>query len=132
VKNVVKESVMLELQPNVTRLTFRAGDQTYAHSFQMFQSIDPDRHRITVGSVKLEIMLYKQNSVHWKQFLSCEKVEEPIAYPSSSKVKHDWDHLEREAEKMTAEEPESVEAFFQNLYSGASEESKRAMMKSFV
>lgn len=60
--------------------------------------------------------------------------KDSLAYPSSSKIKHDWAALERSAEltKEGEEEPQSVDHFFKQLYANADEGTRRAMAKSFV
>jgi len=59
----------------------------------------------------------------------------PPAYPSSSKVKKSWDKVENDVvAESKAEKPEgeaALQDLFQTLYRDASDETKRAMNKSF-
>lgn len=59
----------------------------------------------------------------------------PPTYPSSSKVKKSWDKVENDVvEEIKAEKPEgeaALQNLFQTLYKDASDETKRAMNKSF-
>lgn len=58
------------------------------------------------------------------------------AYPTSSTKKHDWDKLEAEVKKEEEEEKLEGDAalnkLFQKIYGQGSEETRRAMNKSFV
>ena len=77
----------------------------------------------------------KATPIEWK---SLEVVVEPVpsqaplSYPSSAKQKHNWDALDKEASEALSKEKESIDAFFQKIYANANEDTKRAMMKSFV
>merc|ERR1711869_139526 len=56
-------------------------------------------------------------------------------YPSSNKAKKNWNEIEKDAEKeLEGEKPEGDEALnklFRDIYGNASEETRRAMNKSF-
>lgn len=85
--------------------------------------------------MKLVISLAKASDETWR---ALERTESPsatgddrLAYPSSARIKHDWDKLDR-TEETSAEEPQSVDQFFKKLYADASEDTRRAMVKSFV
>ncbi|CCH44766.1 Suppressor of G2 allele of SKP1 [Wickerhamomyces ciferrii] len=60
-----------------------------------------------------------------------EEISKPsgIAYPSSAKNARDWSKFEIEDDD---EEEGGEDAFFKKIYAGASEEGKRAMMKSYL
>ena len=45
--------------------------------------------------------------------------------------KKDWNKIERDIEKEEENEKGDVDKFFQKIYANATEEQKRAMMKSF-
>lgn len=59
-----------------------------------------------------------------------------VAYPSSAPKKHDWDKLEAQVKKEEEEEKLEGDAalnqLFQKIYGQGSEETRRAMNKSFV
>ncbi|RUS70699.1 hypothetical protein EGW08_021542 [Elysia chlorotica] len=110
--------------------------------------IDPQQAVTKVMSTKVEIKLKKSEGVQWKK-LEGEPQEEaeilPAAaappapeapsYPSSSHHTRNWDKLA--AEVTEEEKNEKLEGdaalnqFFQKIYADASDDTKRAMMKSF-
>ena len=61
---------------------------------------------------------------------------DPRAYPSSSHYTRNWDKLGKEAEEEEKKDKKEGDAalneLFQKIYSDGTEETRRAMMKSFV
>jgi len=56
-----------------------------------------------------------------------------VTYPSSSKKKTNWDEVEKTIKKQEEEEPdESVNNLFTKIYSAGDDDTKKAMMKSYV
>lgn len=54
-------------------------------------------------------------------------------YPSSSRLKHNWEDFDKSISKADAGgEPETPDDFFRKLYAGAGDDTRRAMMKSFI
>lgn len=54
-------------------------------------------------------------------------------YPSSARIKHNWEEFDKPNFSADAgEEPQTPDDFFRKLYAGASDETRRAMMKSFI
>lgn len=99
-------------------------------------TIVPAECSVRVTPMKLVVSLKKATPENqWTTLEVCRGEEEAssLAYPSSSKIKHDWAALERSAELATGEEePQSVDHFFKKLYANADEGTRRAMAKSFV
>lgn len=120
------------------------GEEPYRLQLRLFGKIKGCRHEVL--STKVEIRLAKAELIHWT---SLEYSKEPIvpqrinvasaaqkpSYPSS-KNKVDWDKVEAEVKKQEKEEKLEGDAalndFFQKLYGDADEDTRRAMMKSFV
>lgn len=73
----------------------------------------------------------------WKvlEKVSAAPVASGPSYPTSNKKKHNWDKLNTELDKQfEKEKPEGDEALnklFKQIYKGADENTRRAMMKSF-
>uniref|UniRef100_A0A095A2T4 Protein SGT1 A n=1 Tax=Schistosoma haematobium TaxID=6185 RepID=A0A095A2T4_SCHHA len=53
------------------------------------------------------------------------------SYPSSSKSAHDWNKIDKEAAEIEGEE-DPLNKLFRNIYENASDETRRAMIKSFT
>ncbi|KAI8930187.1 SGS domain-containing protein [Entophlyctis helioformis] len=54
------------------------------------------------------------------------------SYPSSSRKKHDWNEIERGVEEDKPEGEQALNALFQQIFKDANEDTRRAMMKSYV
>lgn len=83
----------------------------------------------------MEIHLHKAEPKTWKSLEIDEKIppsEQPANYPSSAKQQHDWAKLEAEIKTQKLDSSGTVEEFFQKLYADATDDTKRAMIKSFV
>lgn len=81
----------------------------------------PETAKIDQGKIKIEITLKKRENVQWKQPLEEEEKTKPL-YQKWREVK-----IDEEEEKQ-----EGFEAFVQKMYKDAPEETKRALMKSFI
>ena len=114
------------------------------------KAIDPVKSSYEVLSTKLSMKLAKVSSgLKWhslevQQEDTASPIADPvpkqkaIAYPTSSRTgAKNWDVLEREAIKDAEawEKPEgdaAANALFRDLYKNASDDARRAMMKSYV
>lgn len=79
----------------------------------------------------------KSKAGQWKHLESAPTADEQptLEYPSSARIKHDWGSEWTDTSTVGEEgEPanESADEFFKKLYANATEDTKRAMMKSFV
>ena len=86
---------------------------------------------IVVSSVKMEIKLGKASAEQWIALLPTDPVpseDAPQNYPSSHIGHHNWDHID-EAEDVAKDK--NINTFFQSVFENASDDGKRAMMKSF-
>lgn len=88
---------------------------------------------------KIEIKLKKSSAIRWETLKAENSVQKPkefVSYPSSNKEKRDWDKLAQQVAKE--EEDEKLEGdaalnqMFQKIYSEGSDETRKAMNKSFL
>ncbi|SCU77696.1 LADA_0A01750g1_1 [Lachancea dasiensis] len=119
----------------------------FQYTAKLLHEVDPDQIRVSILSKKIEISLAKKVKTQWKQLAKStdpsitSKGSSPLPisdahgntesaklYPTSSKKNIDWSKLEVDDD----EQNQSADAFFQQLYSGADPDTRRAMMKSFV
>lgn len=107
----------------------------YSRVFKLFGRIDEDHSSHKVMSTKIELKLSKARAEHWteleKPFNAGEKQKLKSAYSS----KKDWNAIERSLTKAEEyEKPEgdaAMNKLFSDIYSKASDDTRRAMNKSF-
>ncbi|KAL5033078.1 Cochaperone protein, variant 2 [Batrachochytrium dendrobatidis] len=97
-----------------------------------------------VLSTKIEVKMKKESvGAKWTALegdgnidamgsLASVSMTAPPAYPSSSKKKNDWNKLDKAVEEDKPEGDAALNALFQQIYRDASEDTRRAMMKSYV
>ena len=76
----------------------------------------------------------QSNQSHSQQEQKSDQIEqEPTFYPSSNKVKRDWNKIDKELEKELEKNPEedAMNKLFKQIYANGNEETRRAMIKSF-
>jgi len=113
----------------------------------LFGDIIPSESSYRVFSTKLELTLQKSSSVKWKE-LKREESEKPaqslsepssaskvpetvLSYPNSAKNAKDWSKLSLDEEEVDDDKADE-HAFFEHLYEKADDDTKRAMMKSYI
>ncbi|OUM55359.1 hypothetical protein BVG19_g4884 [[Candida] boidinii] len=125
----------------------------------LYDSIIPESCKFNLFKTKLELILFKHSPVPWKSLEKSSDSKEvktfnttneqadtenttiatsdsnPLAYPSSSKKKIDWskiDTLDGDDGDAEAADNQDPDDFFKQLYSNADDDTRRAMMKSYV
>lgn len=144
-KSVKKENIEIDFGKTSVHVSFPTvnGSEYNYNMDPLFGAIDPEKSDFTVYSTKIEITLVKEIKGKWKSLeggnnaevvvAPAETVETTtsgLAYPSSSKKKIDWANF-----KVDEDEEESAggdNAFFQRLYDSVDDDTRRAMMKSYV
>ena len=103
-------------------------------------SIEPKNSTFEIKGNLISFNLKKEiEGFNWVT-LEKDKVKESLndtkqsAYPSSSKIKKNWDQIDKELDKELADNPESNEAMmnlFKQIYDKGDEKTRIAMKKSF-
>ncbi|CAH8530915.1 unnamed protein product [Schistosoma intercalatum] len=123
-------------------LTIPTGDELLK-KFQLLHEVVPEDSSYRVTATKIEIKLKKADKVCWSHLesqdcitgsgiqTSYDVTKIVHSYPSSSKSAHDWNKIDKEAAEIEGEE-DPLNKLFRNIYENASDETRRAMIKSFV
>ncbi|XP_060203746.1 protein SGT1 homolog [Lycium barbarum] len=147
-KGIPAKNVVVDFGEQILSVSIDVpGEETYSLQPRLFSKITPAKCRYEVMSTKIEIRLAKAEPLHWT---SLEYTREPVvvqrpnvssvaprpSYPTSKLRNVDWDRLEAEVKKEEKDEKLDGDAalnkFFRDIYQDADEDTRRAMMKSFV
>ncbi|KZW02003.1 SGS-domain-containing protein [Exidia glandulosa HHB12029] len=147
-KNVDPDKLEIKFEPH--KFSYKHGETVLVLD-PLRAAIDTAGSDYTVGKVKVEVRLAKTIAGRWGTLVSESDAEvpAPIAAPVSQPVQEapkkprkNWDGittnlLSSEKEKTTNEDPNAggdaaLNGFFQQIYGNADEDTRRAMMKSFV
>lgn len=117
---------------------------TYEKTLNLYSEVIAAESKINSGNVKTELVLKKKvRAFEWPTLEKSQAAAKPIAeaqeaaavdvrkYPSSKGAKN-WDNIEQQVKQEKEEEGDALTKLFQQIYSGADEDTKRAMIKSFV
>lgn len=137
-KNIAQDTLSVEFAPRSVSVSFPSVDNSeYSYDMDpLFASINTDKSSYKVYSTKLEITLIKELPGKWAKLegdgtTSSAPVEQlssgALAYPSSSKKAINWSNFQ-----VQEEEDKGGDDFFSKLYHDVDDDTKRAMMKSYV
>ncbi|XP_055604959.1 protein SGT1 homolog [Uranotaenia lowii] len=130
-KNAADKNYSVTLEQSTVRLTADGIDPIVLN---LWNDINVDQSSHKASPSKVEIKLAKLIGNRWE---ALEKKAQAVATtdPAVKKKPHDWDKISKEIEKQDAEDkPEgdqAVKELFQKIYADASDDTKKAMMKSF-
>jgi len=141
-KKCTQDDVAVEFGARQVGVTIKlpgSDGEEYQQEWSLAFPVDPAGCSYEVTPVKVELKLKKSEADnHWKSLEPTDlpvAAEVPAAYPTSRPQKKDWASIDKEIDaELKAEKPEGEEALntlFRQIYSNASEDTRRAMVKSF-
>ncbi|TFK57101.1 SGS-domain-containing protein [Heliocybe sulcata] len=144
-KGADPEQVSVKFEPR--KLSYKNGEKELVLE-PLRSQIDPEASSYTVGKVKVEIRVAKIAQGRWGQLTGdtpdpLASYATPASAPAAArKPQKNWEGittaiLGSEPETSLDQDPNAggdtaVNSFFQKLYGDADEDTKRAMMKSYV
>ena len=154
VKNRTAEQVSVTSEPRSLDVSIRLdnGSEFQLSHEPLFAEIDPSQTVVTVKQPKVEVAFVKKMpGIHWAAIelvgdaakaaivsaappvAALPASQAQLAYPNSKGK--DWSKFkaeEEEEDKSKLSGDEGLNKLFKDIYAGASDENRRAMMKSFT
>ncbi|XP_045113407.1 protein SGT1 homolog isoform X2 [Portunus trituberculatus] len=150
VKNLKQEDVKVDFTEKTVSVSapLPSGSE-YSLELDLCHPINPAQSSFRVVPSKIEIKMKKVDGIRWgalegdgeppsvkASIPGTSEATKVPSYPTSASKKHDWDKLEAEVKKEEEEEKLEGDAalnkLFQKIYGQGSEETRRAMNKSFM
>lgn len=144
-KNIKEDKLKVHFESKSVSISFpSANGSEYNYNLDpLYSEIRVEESRFKIYSTKLEISLRKSIAGKWPSLEKEETLtnngnsnnkgrqeELHAAYPSSSRKKIDWSNFKVEDE--TENDGGEPNQFFQQIFKDMDEDSRRAMMKSYV
>lgn len=134
-KNVKEDKLDIQFEENSVSISFPGvNGSEYNYNLEpLYAEIDVAESRYKLYSTKLEITLKKKTPSKWPSLekeqgtSTQEDKTDAAAYPTSSKKKINWNSF-----KVDDDKDGEQKDFFQTLFKDMDEDSRRAMMKSYV
>jgi suppressor of G2 allele of SKP1 len=127
IKKMTRDDVKIEFQPTTLSVSVKTGpDSMFALELDLENEIIPEESAFDVLFTKVEVKLKKKIQQAWK---SLETTVQPVLVKP---VKKNWDAIVTEELNGKEVEGDALNALFQTLYKDADEDTRRAMMKSYV
>ncbi|PNW75124.1 hypothetical protein CHLRE_12g513600v5 [Chlamydomonas reinhardtii] len=147
-KKLKKEQVAVAFGESHLTVTINDtdGQEEYKLDVELYGKVIPEQCKYEVLSTKLEIVLVKADNLQWGSLEKSDKVaapnystpgtEAPRTYPTSTKKQKDWSKVESELneleQKGELDMGDPLNNFFKKIFAQGDEDTRRAMMKSFV
>ncbi|KAF3989894.1 hypothetical protein FT663_02464 [Candidozyma haemuli var. vulneris] len=134
-KNVKEETLNIAFNSRSVAISFPSGENSeYNYNLEpLYGEIDIEQSTYKIYGTKLELTLAKKIKGKWASLEGNGEIKpvEPkesgtgLAYPSSSRKAVNWSNFK-------VQEDEEEEDFFAKLYKDVDDDTRRAMMKSYV
>ncbi|ODV68127.1 CS-domain-containing protein [Hyphopichia burtonii NRRL Y-1933] len=143
-KNVKEETLNIDFDKRSVSVLFPSatGSEYNYNMDPLFDEIDVENSKYKIYGTKLEVTLAKSKKIKWSSLEASEVDQsfvptsstsnEPnaaLTYPSSSKKAINWDKFNLKDDDSKDDEEGD---FFAKLYKDVDEDTRRAMMKSYV
>jgi len=118
-----------------------SSDNQFVLDLDLADGVVPSDSGFEISGAKVEVKLKKANPVKWdtlERTANSVTIPYPTATAPTSTSKppatttKNWDKIVKEEEEEKLDGEAGLNKVFQDIYANASEEQKRAMMKSFV
>lgn len=142
-KNIDPNKLNVDYSENTVSVSFSTGANIdYNYNIDpLYAAIDPENSLHHVYSTKMELTLRKKQPGKWSSLerLANFAASAPgesnseatkLSYPTSSRKPIDWSSINLEDEENGKEKSEND--FFAQIYSNTDDDTRRAMMKSYV
>jgi len=139
-KGVKKENLSLGIEEQSLSVQIKLSDDSnYVLDLDLADGVIPSQSSHEILGTKIEIKLKKSQSLKWDTLerpsggSTLARPYAPTTTPSNSSSQKNWDKIAKEEfseEKLEGEA--GLNKVFQDIYSSATEEQRRAMMKSFT
>lgn len=135
-KGIDSSKLKVDFTDSSVHVSFPSSPSSeYSYSLEpLYAKISATESSYKLMSTKLEVTLVKTDSAQWPLLESDEDaVAEPAsgpAYPTSAKKQTNWNALKLDDDDD--EKNDDPNAFFAKLYKDCDEDTRRAMMKSYV
>lgn len=151
-----KDDVNVAIKDSLLSISYQipSTGSEFQYSVKLSHNVEPEPVQVSVFTKKIEVTLNKAEKIQWKTLektgneitpppvvpVVADVKGEPLAtnnraaelsYPSSSKKAIDWSKIDVDSDEDDPK-TQSADSFFQQLYKGADEDTRRAMMKSFI
>lgn len=144
-KKLDPAKVHITFHPQRVEVDLGEGDAESKLDIDLYAPIDKDASSFRVLSMKLDIVLVKEDvGQHWPQLTRDaaaaalqppSAAAAPTAATASEQPRRGFSKVTAELADESDDEAKAgtdIDAFFKQLYSGASEQTRRAMVKSYL
>jgi len=139
VRDRQKKDVDIEIREDALEVNIELGDGAcYVYDVALHAKVDPKECHQSINKANVEVRLKKEKPGQWPSiekagiYAPADPNDVKHVYPSSSRVKKDWDKIAASVADEKLEGEQALNKVFKDIYSGGSEEQRRAMIKSFT